>query len=100
MIELEKARAQLEELKLFTAADLLESRLQKAAQENMTYVGFINDLLGEEIKQRHQCKHGNQESFGSLALPRGHVPGVKLLKRMRAWIRSFRKALRIGLSLP
>ena len=64
MIELEKARAQLEELKLFTAADLLESRLQKAAQENMTYVGFINDLLGEEIKQRHQCKHGNQESFG------------------------------------
>jgi len=73
MIELEKARAQLEELKLFTAADLLESRLQKAAQENMTYVGFINDLLGEEIKQRHQR---NMETRSRLA----HLPYRKTLE--------------------
>ena len=73
MIELEKARAQLEELKLFTAADLLESRLQIATEKNMAYVSFVSDLLGEELEQRHKR---NVETKSRLA----HLPYRKTLE--------------------
>jgi hypothetical protein len=48
MLELDQARRQLEELKLFAAADVLESRLQQATDKHRTYVAFLVDLLGEE----------------------------------------------------
>ncbi|MGI6187277.1 IS21-like element helper ATPase IstB [Paenibacillus ginsengihumi] len=52
MLELDQARGQLEELKLFAAADVLESRLQQATDKQWTYVSFLVDLLGEELAQR------------------------------------------------
>lgn len=54
MIELDKAHSQLEELKLYMASDILESQLQLASQNNVTYVSFLNDLLQEELRQRHK----------------------------------------------
>lgn len=42
MIELEKAHEQFEELKLGTAAAILDSRLQVAIEKNLTYVGFLH----------------------------------------------------------
>ncbi|MDY0323973.1 MAG: IS21-like element helper ATPase IstB [Candidatus Carbobacillus sp.] len=72
MIELEKSRTQLEALKLFTAANLLESRLQIATEKNMTYVSFISDLLAEELEQRHRR---NIETKSCLA----HLPYRKTL---------------------
>lgn len=54
MIELEKAHAQLEELKLGAAAALLDSRLQLATENNLTYVSFLTDLLSAELEERHK----------------------------------------------
>jgi len=54
MIDLEKARSQLEELKLDIAADLLESRLQQAVQQDATYVSFLADLLQAELAERQR----------------------------------------------
>lgn len=52
MMELDKAREQLESLKMVAAADVLESRLQLATDKQWTYVSFLVDLLGEELAQR------------------------------------------------
>jgi ribosomal protein S4 len=46
---LEKARAQLTELKLLTAADVLESRLQMAVERDTTYLSFLVDLFNAEL---------------------------------------------------
>ncbi|EJY56474.1 IstB domain-containing protein ATP-binding protein [Alicyclobacillus hesperidum URH17-3-68] len=54
MIELEKAHAQLEELKLAAASAILDSRLQMATEKNLTYVGFLTDLLSAELDERHK----------------------------------------------
>ena len=54
MLELEKVRSQLLDLKLTTAADLLDSRLQAASQVDATYVAFLCDLLEEEIHHRRK----------------------------------------------
>ncbi|ANB59640.1 MULTISPECIES: IS21-like element helper ATPase IstB [Bacillales] len=54
MLELEKVRSQLTELKLHTAAEILESRLQTASQKEFTYVAFLAELLQEEISHRRQ----------------------------------------------
>ena len=54
MLELDADRGHLEALKLSTAADVLESRLQQAAEKQLTYVAFLADLLGEEVAQRHK----------------------------------------------
>ena len=54
MLELDAVRGHLEALKLSTAADVLESRLQQAAEKQLTYVAFLADLLGEEVAQRHK----------------------------------------------
>ena len=54
MLELEKAHLQLEELKLHCVADILESRLQTAAEKNLTYVSFLTDLLAEELEERRR----------------------------------------------
>lgn len=52
MIELEKVRQTLEELKLTTAASYLESRLQYAAEHEMSYATFLLDILGAELEER------------------------------------------------
>jgi hypothetical protein len=54
MIALEKVRQTLEELKLTTAASYLESRLQYAAEHELSYVAFLSDLLGAELEQRNK----------------------------------------------
>lgn len=54
MLELEKARQQLEDLKLNCAADILESRLQTATEKEFTYVSFLTDLLAEELEERRR----------------------------------------------
>ena len=54
MLELDQARSQLESLKLLSAADILESRLQQATEKQLTYVAFLVDLFGEEIAQRRK----------------------------------------------
>lgn len=54
MLELERVRSHLTELKLNTAAEILESRLQTATQQEATYVAFLADLLEEEISHRRQ----------------------------------------------
>lgn len=54
MLELDKAHAQLEELKLSRAAEILESRLQWATERQSTYVEFLTDLLGTELEERRR----------------------------------------------
>ena len=52
MIALEKARAQLEHLGLAQAAAVLDSRLEEAAQKQLPYADFLDDLLGAEVAAR------------------------------------------------
>jgi len=54
MIELEKVRQTLAELKLTTAASYLESRLQYAAEHEMSYAAFLSDILGAELEERNK----------------------------------------------
>ncbi|MCL6442293.1 MAG: IS21-like element helper ATPase IstB [Alicyclobacillus sp.] len=73
MLELEKARAQLTELKLYTAAELLDSRLQLAAQNDETYVSFLANLLEEELSQRRR-------RYIQTQVQRAHLPYQKTLE--------------------
>ena len=54
MIELEKARAHLEELGLSNAAIYLDALLEKAQRENSTYIDFLNNLLETEVVERQR----------------------------------------------
>jgi DNA replication protein DnaC len=54
MIELEQVRARLEELGIQQGAATLDACLERATREQLTYIGFLNDLLGQEITQRQQ----------------------------------------------
>lgn len=54
MIELEKARAHLEELGLSNAAIYLDALLEKAQRENSTYIDFLNSLLESEVVERQR----------------------------------------------
>lgn len=72
MIDLEKARSHLETLGLSTASEILDSRLQKAVSESVTYAGFLADILGEEIERRRQR---NVEARSKLA----HFPFKRTL---------------------
>lgn len=72
MLELERVRSQLTELKLNTAAELLESRLQTAAQKEATYVSFLAELLEEELSQR-------RHRYVQTQVQRAHLPYQKTL---------------------
>lgn len=54
MIALEKARRYLEHLGLGQAAAVLESRLEAAAQRQLSYADFLADLLGIEAQARRE----------------------------------------------
>lgn len=54
MIDLEKARSQLEELGLLNAVSFLEALLERAQRENTTYLQFLNSLLGAELVERQR----------------------------------------------
>lgn len=54
MISLEKARQQLEQLGLTTAAEVLDARLEAAAQRELPYADFLVDLLGIEVAARRE----------------------------------------------
>lgn len=54
MIALEKARQYLQQLGLEQAAAVLESRLEVAAQKQVSYVEFLADLLGIEAAARRE----------------------------------------------
>lgn len=54
MIALEQARMYLEQLGLTQAAEVLDSRLQHAAQKKLSYVDFLVDLLGVETTARRE----------------------------------------------
>jgi DNA replication protein DnaC len=54
MLELERVRDQLESLKLPIAAAHLEGRLQKATEEQISYLSFLGDLLDGELTMRQQ----------------------------------------------
>ncbi|TCP52561.1 DNA replication protein DnaC [Tumebacillus sp. BK434] len=54
MIELEQVRARLEDLGIHQGAAALDACLERATREQPTYIGFLNDLLGQEITQRQQ----------------------------------------------
>ncbi|WP_236026652.1 ATP-binding protein, partial [Alicyclobacillus suci] len=60
------------ELKLNTAAELLESRLQTAAQKKATYVSFLAELLEEELSQR-------RHRYVQTQVQRAHLPYQKTL---------------------
>ncbi len=54
MIALEKARSHLESLGLNQAAQMLDSRLDSAAQRQLPYPEFLADLLGIEVQARRE----------------------------------------------
>jgi DNA replication protein DnaC len=54
MIALEKARTSLEQLGLTQAAAVLDSRLEVAAQRDLSYVDFLADLLAAETAARRE----------------------------------------------
>lgn len=54
MIALEKARSYLEQLGLVSAANVLESRLEQAAQKQLPYAEVLADLLGVEAAARRE----------------------------------------------
>lgn len=54
MLELDRAQAQWETLQRHAAAAVLESRLQRAAQEDWTSVAFLADLLEAEVQERRR----------------------------------------------
>jgi len=54
VIALEQARSYLEQLGLTEAAAVLESRLEHAAQKQLSYVEVLGDLLGVEAAARRE----------------------------------------------
>lgn len=48
MVELEHARALLEQMGLQTAAQLLDAQLEQSLLAQQTYVQFLNELLSSE----------------------------------------------------
>jgi len=52
VIVLERARQQLKDLGLSQAAELLDSRLESAAQGQLSYADFLSDLLEAELSAR------------------------------------------------
>jgi len=54
MIEVEQVRIRLEELGILQGAVILDACLERAAREKPTYIGFLNNLLGQEIQHRQQ----------------------------------------------
>ena len=54
MIALEQARAYLEQLNLTEAAGVLDSRLEMAAQKELSYADFLVDLLSIEAAARRE----------------------------------------------
>lgn len=54
MIAVAKARQYLEDLKLTQAAEVVESRLEAAAQKELPYAEFLVDLLGIEARARRE----------------------------------------------
>lgn len=52
MIALEKARTHLETLGLVQAAEMLDSRVDSAAQRQLAYPEFLAELLGIEVQAR------------------------------------------------
>lgn len=52
MVELEHARGLLAELGLTTASVLLDAKLEDATHKNMTYLSFLDGLLGAEMQER------------------------------------------------
>lgn len=54
MIEVEQVRARLEELGIQQGAVILDACLERATREQPTYIGFLNDLLNQEIQHRQQ----------------------------------------------
>jgi len=54
MMTLLQVRAQLEQLGLSEAAQIIESRLDEAARNELSYVDFLADLLGVETSARRE----------------------------------------------
>jgi len=54
MMTLLQVRAQLEQLGLSEAAQIVESRLDEAARNELSYVDFLADLLGVETSARRE----------------------------------------------
>ena len=54
MVELEHARALLEQMGLQTAAQLLDAQLEQSLHTQQTYVQFLNELLSSEQQQRQR----------------------------------------------
>lgn len=54
MIELEKAKSNLEELGLLNAAVFIDALLERAQHENATYIEFLNGLLEAELSERQR----------------------------------------------
>ena len=54
MIELEMTKANLESLGLTTAAKYLDAFLERAQDQNHTYLSFLNELLEAEVAERQR----------------------------------------------
>ncbi|KYO66714.1 IS21-like element helper ATPase IstB [Thermovenabulum gondwanense] len=54
MIELEKAKSNLEELGLLNAAVFIDAILERAQHANATYIEFLNGLLEAELSERQR----------------------------------------------
>lgn len=66
MVELEHARALLEEMGLNTAALLLEAHLEQTIHEDLTYVQFLDHLLTAEQVERRRKSHETRMKLSRL----------------------------------
>ena len=73
MIPLEQVRQQLEALGLMDAAAVLDNRLDSASHDGISYVEFLQGLLGVETQAR-------RERYLKARLRLAHFPAVKRLE--------------------
>jgi DNA replication protein DnaC len=54
MNALDRVQENLRRLKLYRMAEILETRLEEAAQDNRCYTDFLDDLLGDEVSAKRE----------------------------------------------
>lgn len=66
MLEQEKVINDLTELGLFRMVEVLDAKLEKAGNENLTYLSFLESLLDEELSTRYERKLNTRLKLSNL----------------------------------
>ncbi len=80
MVELEHARALLEQMGLSTSAQLLDAQLERSLHAQQAYAQFLNELLSHEQQERERKSRETRLKLSRLPPPqragglRLHIP--------------------------